>query len=80
MFTKDSPGSDISGVPASEIIDTIRPSFNFAIIAGNSFDELNLWKDFNEFFIPYFDVNFLLVLVSSHNMREMIMIKQIKHE
>ena len=70
LLTNDSPGSDISGVPASEIILTIRPACNLFIIFGISFEELNLWKDFRVFFIPYFDVNFLLVLVSSHNISE----------
>ena len=40
--TNDPPGSDISGVPASEIILTIKPACNLFIIFGISFEELNL--------------------------------------
>jgi len=42
LLTRDSPGSDMSGVPASEIIETIKPSFSFLSIFGISFVELNL--------------------------------------
>ena len=41
-FTNNAPGSDIVGVPASEIIDMISPDFNKLIIFGNCFFSLNL--------------------------------------
>ena len=42
LCTNESPGSDINGVPASEIIDIIEPSLSLFIILGISLVELNL--------------------------------------
>ena len=41
-FINKPPGSEMFGVPASEIIETIEPFFNISIIFGKFFFSLNL--------------------------------------
>lgn len=65
LFIKSLPGSEIRGVPASEMSEIISLFSNFLIISGIKDFELNLWKGFNLQFMPYLEVNFLLTRVSS---------------
>ena len=65
LSIKSLPGSEIRGVPASEMSEIISFFSNFPIISGIKNFELNLWKGFNLQFMPYFEVNFLLTRVSS---------------
>ena len=59
LLTNSSPGSDIKGVPASEIKDIVRPFLSLLSILGISLVELNLRNDFKVDFMPYLIVNFL---------------------
>ena len=65
LSIKSLPGSEIRGVPASEMSEIISLFSNFSIISGIEDLELNLWKDFNLQIMPYLDVSFLLTRVSS---------------
>ena len=67
-FTKIEPGSEIDGVPASDIIDKIFLSLKRSIILSKFSFSLNLWFEINFLFICYLFNNFLETLVSSHNM------------
>ena len=46
-FTSIAPGSDMDGVPASEISETIKFDFNISIIFDKFFFSLNLWFEIN---------------------------------
>ena len=67
-LTKIAPGSEITGVPASEIIETIESFFNKPKILEMFFFSLNLWFEINFDFIAYLSNNTLDTLVSSHSM------------
>ena len=69
---RSAPGSDITGVPESEINAIAFFLESFSIRWGIVFFELNLWKDFNFDFIPNLLNSFLLILVSSHNTRSTV--------
>ena len=60
------PGSDILGVPASEIIEIIKPLFNKFKILETFFFSLNLWLEINFELISYFFNKIFETLVSSH--------------
>ena len=44
---KIEPGSDIVGVPASEISETISPDLSIFIMFDNFFFSVNLWYEIN---------------------------------
>ena len=64
------PGSEIDGVPASEINDKILPSFKYSMILLSFCFSLNLWYEINFFLILKLFSNFNDRLVSSHNIRD----------
>ena len=61
------PGSDIVGVPASEINDKTLYEFNKYIIFFKFFFSLNLWLEISFDLILKCASNLLEILVSSHN-------------
>ena len=63
------PGSDRTGVPASEIKDKILPSFKYSIIFFTDFFSLNLWYEINLFFMFKLFKSFCECLVSSHKIK-----------
>ena len=64
-LTKIAPGSEILGVPASEINETISPDFKSSIILDKFFVSLNLWFEISFDFISYLSNKFFETLVSS---------------
>ena len=66
-LTKIAPGSEILGVPASEIRDIIDPAFNNSITLFKFFVSLNLWLEINLDLTPYLFNNILDILVSSQS-------------
>ena len=67
-FTKIAPGSDMLGVPASQISETIRFYFSNFIIFDRFFFSLNLWFEMSCELISYLLSKFFEIRVSSHNM------------
>ena len=61
------PGSEMLGVPASEIIDTIFLESKISIILLIFLLSLNLWLEINYDLILYFLNKFLETLVSSQS-------------
>ena len=68
-FIKIPPGSEIVGVPASEIIEIILFSFNKFKTFFTFFFSLNLWLGSNLVFILNLDSSLLETLVSSDKIR-----------
>ena len=64
-FINIAPGSEIQGVPASDIKEIIDPSFNNWITFDKFFFSLNLWLEINFDFISNFTNKFFDILVSS---------------
>ena len=66
-FTKIPPGSEIPGVPASDIKEINLPLFNKSIIFDRFFLSLNLWFEINFDFISYlFNKFFEILLIHLH--------------
>ena len=61
------PGSEIQGVPASDINDTIFLEFKISIILLTFFFSLNLWLEIKFDLIWYLSNNFFETLVSSQS-------------
>ena len=68
-FIKTPPGSEIVGVPASEMIEIILFSFNKFNTYLIFFYSLNLWLDNNFVFILNLDNSLLETLVSSDKIK-----------
>ena len=66
-FTKIDPGSEMLGVPASEIKEIISPDFKRLIILSKFLISLNLWFEINFDFISYLFNKFFEIRVSSHS-------------
>ena len=62
---KSEPGSEMSGVPESDIRAIENPLLNFVIILGIIFLVLNLWKEISFVLIPYLIANLLKAFLSS---------------
>ena len=68
-FIKTHPGSEILGVPASEIRDIIDPDFNNLIILFKFFFSLNLWLGIKLDLISNLVRRIFETLVSSHKIK-----------
>ena len=66
VLIKNLPGSDIVGVPASDIKDTIFFEFKISIIFLTFFFSLNLWFEIKFDLMWYLSNSFFETLVSSH--------------
>ena len=65
-LTNIEPGSEILGVPASDIKEIIFPDLRYSIILIRFFFSLNLWLEINFDFIWYLSKRFFETRVSSH--------------
>ena len=66
-LTNIAPGSEIDGVPASEIIETTDPDFKISITFDKFFFSLNLWFTISFDLISYRSNKFFEIRVSSHS-------------
>ena len=64
-MTNIAPGSEILGVPASEINEIVSPDLRRSIILFKFFDSLNLWFEIRRDLISYLSNKILEILVSS---------------
>ena len=69
MLIKILPGSEIAGVPASDIIDIIFLFSKFSKIKFKFLFSLNLWLEINFLCILNLLNNFFEILVSSHKIK-----------
>ena len=66
-LTNIAPGSEIDGVPASEIKETIDPDFKISMTFVKFFFSLNLWFAISFDLISYRSNKFFEIRVSSHS-------------